>query len=75
MALGGIIRGFFGGIWRFLTGLSRVITVLIPLLFLGVFVTSLVIGFKGAAPEEIPEKTALVVAPSGFIVENRSPLE
>ena len=75
MALGGIIRGFLGGIWRFLTGLSRVITVLIPLLFLGVFVTSLVIGFKGAAPEEIPEKTALVVAPSGFIVENRSPLE
>lgn len=62
-------------IWRFLSGVSRVITVLVPLLFVAIFIASVSIGMKGAAPEPLPERAALLIAPSGPLVEDNPPIE
>lgn len=62
-------------IWRILSGISKVITVLVPLLFLGVFVVVLSISLSETVPEPLPERAGLLFAPQGQLVENRTPLE
>ena len=39
------------GIWRVLSGTSRVITVLVPLLFVAIFVVAVSSGLNDSAPE------------------------
>ncbi len=75
MVLWRMIRGVFAGIWRLLSGLSKVVSVLLPLVALGFLATGIYVGMQGAVPEPVPEKTALLINPAGFIVENRTPLE
>ena len=74
MVLWRFVRGFFSGIWRALQGLSKVVTVLIPLLALTFFIGGLIIGIRGAQPEPLPERAALLLNPQGVLVETRVPL-
>ena len=53
------------GIWRVLSGISRAISVLVPLVFVAVFVIAFSAGMKDSAPEPLPGKAALLIAPSG----------
>lgn len=62
-------------IWRILSGISRVITVLVPLVFVGVFVVAFSISLSETVPEPLPERAGLLVAPQGRLVENKTPLE
>ncbi|MEY3464699.1 MAG: hypothetical protein RL603_297 [Pseudomonadota bacterium] len=61
------MRKFFGYIWTGLDGLRRVLHLLLLLLIFGFIVG----GLSGSIPK-IPKKAALVVAPAGEIVEQRS---
>lgn len=63
------------GIWRLLSGISRAISVLVPLLFVTVFVVAFSTGMKDSAPEPLPEKAALLIAPSGPLVEDAAPVD
>jgi protease-4 len=63
------------GIWRVLSGISRAISVLVPLLFVTVFVVAFSTGMKDSAPEPLPEKAALLIAPSGPLVEDAAPVD
>lgn len=69
------ITGFFRGLWRLLSAVSRFLTVMIPLLLLSAFVGGIVIGLKSSEPEPLPDKAALLINPVGALVENRTPLE
>lgn len=62
-------------IWRILSGISKVITVLVPLFFLGIFVVAFSISLSETVPEPLPERAGLLIAPQGRLVENRTPLE
>lgn len=62
-------------IWRILSGISKVITVLVPLFFLGIFVVVFSISLSETVPEPLPERAGLLIAPQGRLVENRTPLE
>ena len=63
------------GIWRVLSGISRAISVLVPLLFVTVLVIAFSTGMKDSAPEPLPEKAALLIAPSGPLVEDPAPVD
>ena len=63
------------GIWRVLSGISRAISVLVPLVFVAVFVIAFSAGMKDSAPEPLPEKAALLIAPSGPLVEDAPPVD
>jgi len=63
------------GIWRVLSGISRVITVLAPLVFVAIFVIAFSAGLSDSTPEPLPEKAALLIAPSGPLVEDAPPLD
>ena len=63
------------GIWRLLSGISRVISVLIPLVLVAVFVVALTAGLSESTPEPLPERAALLIAPSGPLVEDAPPVE
>ena len=63
------------GIWRVLSGISRAISVLVPLVFVAVFLIAFSAGMKDSAPEPLPEKTALLIAPSGPLVEDAPPVD
>ena len=62
-------------IWRILSGISKVITVLVPLLFVGIFVVALSVSLSETVPEPLPERAGLLIAPQGRLVENKTPLE
>ena len=62
-------------IWRILSGISKVITVLVPLLFVGVFFVALSVSLSETVPEPLPERAGLLIAPKGRLVENKTPLE
>src|ERR1700722_7583850 len=66
------VARFFHGVWRGLDALRRVLHLLLLLAFLG-----LIIGALHQVSPRLPEKAALVVRPSGDIVEQLSgePLE
>ena len=61
------------GIWRLLSGISRVISVLIPLVLVVVFVVALAAGLSESTPEPLPNRAALLIAPSGPLVEDAPP--
>jgi protease-4 len=61
---------FLKAIWRFLSGVSRVISVLVPLVFVGVFITAFSLSLGDAGPTPLPDKAALLIAPSGALVED-----
>ena len=63
------------GIWRVLSGISRVITVLAPLVFVAIFVIAFSAGLSDSTPEPLPEKAALLIAPSGPLVEDSPPVD
>ena len=62
-------------IWRILSGISKAITVLVPVLFLGIFITAFSISLSETVPEPLPERAGLLVSPKGRLVESRTPLE
>ena len=66
---------FLRAIWRILSGISRVITVLVPLIFVGIFIVAFSVSLSETVPEPLPERAGLLVAPQGRLVENRTPLE
>ena len=70
-----MILRFLKAIWRFLSGVSRVISVLVPLLFVGVFIAVFSLSLGDAGPEALPDKAALLIAPSGALVEDAPALE
>lgn len=74
MVLWRFVRGLFSGIWRALQGVSKVVTVLIPLFVLTFFIGGLMIGIRGTQPEPLPERAALLLNPQGVLVETRVPL-
>ncbi|GIR70911.1 MAG: hypothetical protein CM15mP74_21620 [Halieaceae bacterium] len=44
------------GIWRVLSGISRVITVLAPLVFVAIFVIAFSAGLSDSTPEPLPKR-------------------
>jgi protease-4 len=63
------------GLWRFVKGFNRVVVTLVPLVITIYIVAIVVLAIQEVQPEPIPERTALLIAPSGQIVENRSQRE
>ena len=63
------------GLWRFVKGFNRVVITLVPLVITIYIVAIVVLAIQEVQPEPIPERTALLIAPSGQIVENRSQRE
>ena len=63
------------GIWRVLSGISRVITVLMPLVFVAIFVVAVSSGLSESTPEPLPQKAGLLIAPNGPLVEDAPPVE
>ena len=61
------MRKFFGFVWKALDGLRRVLHLLLLLVIFGFIVG----GLRGSIPK-IPSKAALLIAPEGEIVEQRS---
>ena len=62
-------------IWRILAGISKVITVLVPLLFVVIFLAALSVSVSENTPKPLPESAGLLIAPTGRLVEDRTPLE
>ena len=62
------------GIWRVLSGISRAISVLVPLLFVTIFVIAFSTTLDESTPEPLPERAALLIAPSGPLVEDSPPV-
>ena len=63
------------GIWRVLSGISRAISVLVPLLFVTIFVIAFSTTLNESTPEPLPERAALLIAPSGPLVEDSLPVD
>lgn len=61
------MRGFFRGLWRGLDGLRRFLHLLLLLAIFGVVIGALLSGTP-----RLPEKAALVIRPSGDLVEQLS---
>ena len=61
------------GIWRVLSGISRAISVLVPLLFVAIFVIAFSTTLNESTPEPLPERAALLISPSGPLVEDSPP--
>ena len=61
------------GIWRVLSGISRAISVLVPLLFVAIFVIAFSTTLSDSTPEPLPERAALLISPSGPLVEDSPP--
>ena len=62
-------------IWRVLSGISRAISVLVPLLFVAIFVIAFSTTLNESTPEPLPERAALLIAPSGPLVEDSPPVD
>ena len=63
------------GIWRVLSGISRAISVLVPLLFVAIFVIAFSTTLNESTPEPLPERAALLIAPAGPLVEDSPPVD
>lgn len=59
----------FRALWRLLVGIGEVLRKLAMMVFALVFVVTLVILLRGGPQIEVDDNIALVVAPSGYIVE------
>ena len=69
------MMGLLKGIWRVLSGISRAISVLVPLLFVAIFVIAFSATLSESTPEPLPERAALLIAPSGPLVEDSRPVD
>jgi protease-4 len=65
----------FRGLWAILSGISRFISVVVPLLFVGFLIFVISQGMKEAKPRPVPDATALMINPKGVLVEDRSAKE
>lgn len=74
MALWRMLRTVLHTIWRVMSWVSRVVAVLIPLVFLAVVLIFLGSSL-GSQQAPLPERAALVINPMGVLVENRTPKE
>ena len=63
------------GIWRVLSGISRAISVLVPILFVAIFVIAFSTTLSESTPEPLPKRAALLIAPSGPLVEDSRPVD
>ena len=63
------------GLWRGIKGFNRVVVTLVPLVIIIYVGAIIALAIQEVQPEPIPESTALLVAPSGIVVENRSQRE
>ena len=64
-------RRILSGLWN---GVTRVRTALANVLFLAIII-ALVFAFRGAAPPPLPEKAALLLNPTGTVVEEKTYIE
>ncbi len=62
-------------VWRILAGISKVIMVLVPLLFVVMFFAGLSLSVSENTPKPLPESAGLLIAPTGRLVEDRTPLD
>ena len=62
-------------IWRILAGISKAITVLVPLVFFVMFIVVLSVSVSENVPEPLPQRAALLIAPEGRLVEDRTARE
>ena len=67
--------GLLRAVWRILAGISKAITVLVPLLFVVIFFAALSVGVSESTPEPLPERAGLLIAPNGRLVEDKTALE
>ena len=58
-----------------MSGISRTISVLVPLLFVAIFVIAFSTTLNESTPEPLPERAALLIAPSGPLVEDSPPVD
>ncbi|TXS92140.1 signal peptide peptidase SppA [Parahaliea maris] len=65
------LRRFFGGLWNFVTRVRQALANIVFLLMLVV----LYLVFSGGGPEPLPAKAALLLNPTGVVVEERSPVD
>ena len=70
-----MIIAFFRSLWRVLSGISKAISVLVPLVFLIVVVALVSIGLSESTPAPLPEKAGLLVSPVGALVEDQIPVD
>ncbi len=62
-------------VWRLLSGISKVISILIPLTIFGVFLFVISQGLNESSSDPLPEKAALLIAPTGPLLEDLAPIE
>ena len=65
------IRRFFSAIWRGITKLRLALSNILFLLLLGV----IYFVYFGGAPDSLPEKAALLLAPAGSVVDQKANVE
>ncbi len=63
------------GIWRVLSGISRFITVLLPLIFVAIFFVAVSSSLNESTSEPLPQQAGLLIAPNGPLVEDVLPVE
>ena len=61
-------------VWRILAGISKVITVLVPLLLVVILFVALSVSVSENTSKPLPEIAGLLIAPTGRLVEDRTPL-
>ena len=66
---------FLKAIWRILAGISKAISVLVPLVFLGFVILIFSVSVSDNIPEPLPEQAGLLISPTGPLVEDRTELE
>ena len=66
---------FLKAIWRILAGISKAISVLVPLVFLGFVILIFSVSVSENVPEPLPDQAGLLIAPNGPLVEDRTELE
>ena len=75
MVIWRVIRGFFKGLWRGLSFFNKAVMTLVPLAVTLYLVVIVALAFNQVAPDPIPERAALLINPTGALVENPTPLE
>jgi protease-4 len=67
-----MIKKFFRGVWRLFSGLMRVLQVMVFFAFFLVFIMIFLDKSESGAAGGMPDSAALVIAPSGMLVEQIS---
>lgn len=67
------VKSFLRGCWRVLSGVSRAISVLVPLILVAYVVSVALVAVDAGKPPTVPPKAGLLINPVGVLVENRTP--